>query len=623
MADLEHISVPGYALETQLGEGGMGVVFLAQPADGGDKVAVKVIRPWLLDDDAARAKARFVREATLGVRITNEQVHPNLLPIYSFGTAPYVDSEVLYLVMKYCPAGDLRSYIPNLRGGDVPALLDAFSTCADALSALHKFGTLHRDVKPVNVLVEETETGPKYYISDYGLAKSTFDKTLTKSREIVGDLRYMSPEHLRGARFVTAQSDLFSLGVLMYEVLTGTRPFEADDPEALRQQIRELHPERPSNRKPSLVPSWDTICLGLLAKDPAHRYKTASDVVSDLGRLRALQAPIGPGYQARRAQMFGIGDIVLRVAVHVGGDGRQTYRHEDGFDCAHTDSRYQLPADVAAATEELIAKRIEKARISQSLFEDRDQVRIDDYGHGVTDDADESPHPLRLFTSVTHYFATQRSNAALSTRLPDGRTMREVYATDSDDYRNSQLSNPICVNLSIVTKDHYVCAVRRGKRVGINPKIWAPAVSGTGNPAEDCPKGAYDPFRAAIREAKQEIFGSLDLRPEHITFFGVARTLGNFFPFLFGEVRHPYDLKHLLSLQPADRYEVEEIVARPFEIEDVTEWVREMFFETDSEGRRTATSHTTIFSLLQSLLYEYNRTDDYERIIDLLRVDGG
>ena len=155
--------------------------------------------------------------------------------------------------------------------------------------------------------------------------------------------------------------------------------------------------------------------------------------------------------------------------------------------------------------------------------------------------------------------------------------------------------------------------------MGLNPGGWAPAVSGTGNPDADYHQGAFCPFRAAQREAAQEILGKqYRLTMEEITFFGLARTLGYYFPFLFGELRIQLKLEDLRSMLPSDVYETACIEPILFNIQDVSKKVLELYHELDENNRPTVRAHTTIFSLLQSLIYGF--PNDYLTIRESLKI---
>lgn len=317
--------------------------------------------------------------------------------------------------------------------------------------------------------------------------------------------------------------------------------------------------------------------------------------------------------------MFQFGGVKLQVHRIIGGDGQTKYCHPNGIVSTTESNVFHLPDDIRKIEKANIKERKDAATKRGAVFENRPMVRLDNYSVGMSDDHTESPIPLKLFTSITDYFTMQVTNPSLDYLLESGNTIREMYATDPKEFANSKLANPLAVNLSLITCDGYILICRRGNKVGLNPGGWAPAVSGTGNPNADYHQGAFCPFRAAQREAAQEILGQkYHLKMEEITFFGLARTLGYYFPFLFGELRIQLKLEVLRSMLPSDVYETACIEPILFNIQDVTKKVLELYQELDENNRSTARAHTTIFSLLQSLIYAF--PNDNFKIQKLLEI---
>lgn len=260
------------------------------------------------------------------------------------------------------------------------------------------------------------------------------------------------------------------------------------------------------------------------------------------------------------------GNLVFPMRVLVGGDGRIRYKHPDGIICVWSGRRFDLrnlPEDVQKMYPAYLKKRQAIAKERGATFEQREHVRLDDYQINLRL-SDDAPWPLRLIVSITDYYLIQATNYSLDELLPGGKTLREKYARDPGELRNSILANPLAVNLSIVTADHQVCIAIRGRKTAVTPGGYAPIVSGTGNPALDLDEnGNYSPFLTAIREASEE---ALAFKPsiEEVTFFGLARTLKYQLPFLFGEIR----LRDLTAAQlkaqlPRDHWETEGVVCIP------------------------------------------------------------
>jgi hypothetical protein len=183
-----------------------------------------------------------------------------------------------------------------------------------------------------------------------------------------------------------------------------------------------------------------------------------------------------------------------------------------------------------------------------------------------------------------------------------------------DDLGESQLSNPIATNMSVVTSDRKIFLSTRGKKVAWNPGEFQPAVSGDGQPEDLDEGGTYDPFRTAMREAREECIGSYPVTPDQVTFFGLARTRGTQFPFLFGEIRLPIASTDLPP--PLNPFEGQPF-AIDFTIDGVCDWVRKFHLD-HYHGRRGGVIGTTLFSLLQSLHYEY--PDHWPEVVQRLRI---
>lgn len=221
------------------------------------------------------------------------------------------------------------------------------------------------------------------------------------------------------------------------------------------------------------------------------------------------------------------GNLVFPMRILVGGDGNIRYQYPDGIICQWSGLRFDLsslPKDVQKVYPAFLEKRRAIAKARGATFEQREHVRLDDYEIKLRF-PDDAPWPLQLIVSRTDYYMIQATNYSLDELLPGGSTLREKYARDPGDLRNSILANPLAVNLSIVTSDGYVCLAIRGRKTAVTPGGYAPAISGTGNPNLDIDeKGIYSPFLTAVREASEEALATKPLL-EEVTFFGLARTL--------------------------------------------------------------------------------------------------
>ena len=281
--------IPGYDLLDKIGRGGMGVVYQARDRELDKVVALKVVFPT--GGDEAAVRARFEREVRALARID----HPNIVPVYHAGEGPGFP----YFTMKYVPGGTLSRHMARIRE-DLPGAVRLVAKVARAVETLHAEGVLHRDLKPQNILLAD---GDEPLVADFGLAKFLGDDTeMTQSGAAIGTRQYMSPEQTRGAgREYGRACDIWSLGVILYEVLTGRRPFAAADPVELYRQIREDEPESCASTNPDVPADLDAVVQTCLTKEPDGRYPSAGAVADALEAWLA-GAPV-PRHRRRPRRM--------------------------------------------------------------------------------------------------------------------------------------------------------------------------------------------------------------------------------------------------------------------------------------------------------------------------------
>jgi serine/threonine protein kinase/Tfp pilus assembly protein PilF len=299
--------VPGLDLVEILGSGGMGVVFRARQVALGRDVAVKFLRDGHRADSAQRE--RFLQEARAVARLR----HPHLVQLHEFGELPGGDGATSqpYLVLEYVAGGSLAGL---LRGAPQPPVEAArlVETLANAIHYAHQQGVIHRDLKPANVLldwanVQGTEEadrvrGPRESpplpltadlcakVTDFGLAKFLAGSDLTHSGDVLGTPNYMAPEQAAGKSApITAAVDVYGLGAILYEVLTGRPPFQADTAVAAVRQVQHEDPVPTRLLQPTVPRDLETICLKCLRKEPGRRYATAQDLADDLRRFQARE----------------------------------------------------------------------------------------------------------------------------------------------------------------------------------------------------------------------------------------------------------------------------------------------------------------------------------------------
>ena len=263
--------VDHYRIFEPLGGGGMGIVYRAEDTRLGRTVALKFLPPELTRDPVA--KARFLQEA----RTASALDHPNICTIYDVGETP--DAR-LYLSMPCYDGETLREHIER---GPLPLddAMDIAWQTARGLAKAHRQGIVHRDVKPANLMV--TADGV-VKILDFGIAKLAGAAGLTRTGLPLGTPAYMAPEQMKGDD-VDARTDLWSLGVVIYEMVTGRRPFPGDHEVVVRHGILNTQPEPVSKLRPELPRELDQILAGLLAKEPKDRYATAESLLNDLRPL--------------------------------------------------------------------------------------------------------------------------------------------------------------------------------------------------------------------------------------------------------------------------------------------------------------------------------------------------
>lgn len=257
--------IPGYTIQSRLGEGAFATVYLAIQENLDRQVALKVMNPSLSQD--AEFCERFLREGKDAANLSN---HPHIVTTYDIGQ---VDS-VYYIAMQYLPGPTLKELLQSREPYQHP--LQIVMRIADALAYLHEKGYVHRDIKPANILFNEANEA---VLADFGIAKAKDRHTqLTIAGAIVGTAKYMSPEQARGEAEVDGRSDLYSLGVVFYELLTRQPPFIADDPMALMlKHIESVVPQLPPEKA-----VYQPFINKLMEKHPEKRFKTGHELIDEL-----------------------------------------------------------------------------------------------------------------------------------------------------------------------------------------------------------------------------------------------------------------------------------------------------------------------------------------------------
>ena len=270
-----------YQIQSTLGSGGMAVVYLARDTLLARPVAIKALREDFSSDESFRE--RFRQEARAAANLS----HPNIVTVHDFG----LDAGRLFIVMEYLPGTNLKAMIQKRGKFTVQETLALITQAAEGVGYAHRAGLVHCDVKPQNFLVSPDQ---HLKVTDFGIARALSTIHPDEKNDVVwGSPQYFSPEQASGLAPSPA-SDVYSLGVIMYEMITGRLPFISKDPNELIRLHQEVAPIPPSRFSPDIPPAVEKIILKLLSKEPASRYRTAEQLARILKsiRLEAAAKPI-------------------------------------------------------------------------------------------------------------------------------------------------------------------------------------------------------------------------------------------------------------------------------------------------------------------------------------------
>jgi serine/threonine-protein kinase len=284
MTTPQHLS-DRYELGEILGFGGMSEVHMARDTRLHRDVAVKVLRADLARDPSFYL--RFRREAQNAAALN----HPAIVAVYDTGEADTGNGPLPYIVMEYVDGVTLRDIVHT--DGPMPyrRAIEVIADACQALNFSHQHGIIHRDVKPANIMISKTGA---VKVMDFGIARALADaNNVTQTAAVIGTAQYLSPEQARGEK-VDARSDVYSLGCVLYELLTGEPPFVGDSPVAVAYQHVREDPVPPSQKHSGISPELDAVVLKALAKNPDNRYQTAAEMRTDLVRVHNGEAPEAP-----------------------------------------------------------------------------------------------------------------------------------------------------------------------------------------------------------------------------------------------------------------------------------------------------------------------------------------
>lgn len=283
-----------YSLEEKRGGGGTALVYRGRDSLLNRTVAVKVLNASLTSDDEFVAK--FRREAQAAASLSN----PHVVGIYDVGE----DDGTYYIVMEYVEGKTLKQHIEDRKTLSESEVVDISMQICEALRHAHRHGVIHRDIKPHNILL--TRDG-QVKVADFGLARATTTATLTESDSLMGSVHYMSPEQARGG-FTSERSDIYSLGVVMYEMLTGTTPYSGDSMFSVAIKHLQETPKPLREHNPEVSEALALIVERAMSKEQANRYQSAEEMLADLAELPGAAEQLA----RRGGSLRGSGELVLR-----------------------------------------------------------------------------------------------------------------------------------------------------------------------------------------------------------------------------------------------------------------------------------------------------------------------
>ena len=275
-----------YRILGTLGKGGMGIVYKALDPDIEREVAIKTIRFDTLTEGLEKEEIlnRIIREAKAAGRLN----HPGIITIYDVVR----DKDLTYIVMQYVDGPSLQALIDSGKSFSPQEILDTLKPVAEALDFAHQSGIVHRDIKPANILIDRSG---QPFLADFGVARIE-TSTLTQAGSTVGTLSYMSPEQVKGET-VDKRSDIFALGVILYELLAGKRPFGGDNMSTIVYRIVNEEPARVTEINRELHGGYESVVRKALAKNPDDRYQSCREMIADLENpSRLAQASLEYGY---------------------------------------------------------------------------------------------------------------------------------------------------------------------------------------------------------------------------------------------------------------------------------------------------------------------------------------
>ena len=311
-----------YTILERVGGGGMADVYRAHDQLLDRSVAVKVLRSQFTNDE--EFVTRFRREAQAAAKLS----HPNIVNIYDVGK----DKDSYYIVMEYISGETLKDRIIREKVLPVETAVQIALEIAEALEHAHQNGLIHCDIKPHNILT--TKAG-RIKVTDFGIARAVTSATMTQSGTIIGSVHYFSPEQAKGSA-IGAKSDIYSLGVVLYEMLTGNVPFQAETPISVALKHLQEEPKPPREYNPGLPPLLEALILKAMAKDPAMRFADISEMIAD---LRLVQHYLRDDNTRRLSREDYPTQVLPRIVV-ADSDNNTDKKTEPSPDLRHNKNRF-------------------------------------------------------------------------------------------------------------------------------------------------------------------------------------------------------------------------------------------------------------------------------------------
>ncbi len=330
-------TIGGHKILSELGRGGMGIVYKAEQISLGRMVAMKVLPPHVTENSTF--VERFMNEARSIAKLN----HPNVVQIFNVGQ----EGQAYYYTMEFIDGYSLDKVLHRQQTLPAARAIGIIGGVANALNHIHKHGMVHRDIKPGNILIDKSG---RVKLADFGLALHDSIERLTTEGAVLGTPHYLSPEQASGAS-ATALSDIYSLGAVFYELMTGKAPFQADSLLGLIRKIQTEEPPPPRSVNLEIPSEVECVILTMMAKDPAHRHQNCEELLTSLKRLRSRKPSSAP-LQATRPKRRLMAKAIMGMlfVAMAGGIG------------IHTIGGLKLPDKVLAADSAPARRELEQAR---------------------------------------------------------------------------------------------------------------------------------------------------------------------------------------------------------------------------------------------------------------------